>query len=313
MFGNYLKIALRNIRKNKTYSIINIFGLAIGMTCFILIALYIKFELSYDKFNKDYERIYRIDVQNDYTNTASGMFNKTPAPLTKALKSEVPGIEFAARLREESRSVLIKAGENSYLEDKFFYTDPEFLYMFSFPLISGNPKTALSEPYSIIITDEIAKKYFGNENPIGKTITINQKYQQQPYNITGVVESPPSNSHIQFNFLASFGTLYKQQLSENYQHSLHWNAFGYYTYIKIKKNTSAKAIEAGLIEIVKKYKGQDSKIRFLLEPIDRIHLYQNWEKDIEPGGDISNVYLFAAVGFFILVLSSATIKSAPNR
>jgi putative ABC transport system permease protein len=303
MLKNYFKIAFRNIRKNKAYSVINISGLAVGMACFMLITLYIKYELSYDKFHKDSDRLYRIDVQNDYTNAGADIFNKTPAPLAEALKSDCPGIEYVTRLREESRSALIQAGEDSYLEDKLFYVDPDFLSMFSFPLISGNPKTALNEPYSIVITEEIACKYFGNESPIGKTIAVDQKHQQQPYNITGVIKNPPSNSHIQFNLLASFSTLYKQQLSENYRHSLHWNAFGFYNYIKIKKNTSVKSIEASLVEVVKKYKGQDSKIRFLLEPIDNIHLYQNWKKDIEPGGDIGYVYLFAAIGFFILLIA----------
>ncbi|MGD8781756.1 MAG: ABC transporter permease [Ignavibacteria bacterium] len=303
MLTNYLKIAIRNFRRNKAYSIINISGLSIGMVCLILIAFYIKYELSYDKFHKDSERIYRIDVIHDYTNAGSDIYNKTPAPLAEALKSDCLGIEFVARLRGESRSYLIHAGENSYMEDKFFYTDPSFLTMFSFPLISGNPETAFNEPYSIIITDEIANKYFGNENPIGKTITVEQKHQQQPYNITGVIKKAPGNSHIQFNFLASVTTLYEQQLSENYRHSLHWNAFGFYTYIKVKNNSSEKSVEASLVELVKKYKGDDSKIRFLLEPIERIHLYQNWEKDIEPGGDIRYLYLFAAIGFFILLIA----------
>ena len=303
MLKNYFKITLRNIRRNKTYSIINIIGLAVGMACFIFIALYVNYEFSYDKFHRDSNRIYRIDLNYDYTSAGSDIFNKTPAPLADAIKSDCPGIECAARLREEPRSTLIRTGENSYMEDKFFYTDPEFLKMFSFPLLYGNPKTALTEPYSIIITREIAGKYFSDENPIGKTITVDRIHQQQPYTVTGVIEKPPSNSHIQFKFLASFSTLYKQQISKNYEHSLHWNASGFYTYIKIKRNISLKSIEAGLTEIVKKYKGYDSKIRFLLEPIARIHLYQNWEKDIEPAGDIRYIYLFTAVGFFILLIA----------
>ena len=303
MFKNYFKIAFRNIIRHKAYSFINIIGLSIGMACFILISSYIIYESSYDKFHKDSERIYRIDFQNDYTKAGSDIFNKTPAPLALALESDCPETEIVTRLREESRSPLIHIDENSYLEDKFFYADPNFLTIFSFPLNSGNPKTVLNEPYSIIITDEIANKYFGNENPIGKTITVEQKHQQQPYNITGVIKKSPSNSHIQFNFLASFSTLYQQQLSNNYQHSLHWNAYGFYTYIKIKQYSSVKSIETSLVELVKKNKGQDSKIRFLLGPIEKIHLYQNWKKDIEPGGDIRYVYLFAAIGFFILLIA----------
>jgi putative ABC transport system permease protein len=303
MLTNYLKIALRNIRKNKAYSVINIFGFAVGMACFILVALYIKFELSYDTFHKDSDRIYRIDLKVDYTNVGSNTYNLTPAPLAEVLRSDYTGIDFVTRLRKEPRSALIQAGENSFMEEKFFYTDPDFLKMFSFKLISGNPKTALVEPYSIIITKDIAHKYFGSENPIDKEIIVSQEHQQQPYIVTGVIENPPTNSHIQFNFLASFSTLYKQQNGKYQLHSLHWNAAGFYTYIKLSRNSSAEPMEANLIDVVKKYKGQDSKTRFLLEPIERIHLYQNWEKDIEPASDIRYIYLFAAVGFFILLIA----------
>jgi putative ABC transport system permease protein len=221
MFKNYLKIALRNIKKNKTHSIINISGLAIGMACFIFIALYIKYELSYDKFHKNSEQIYRIDLKQDYTNVGSYFFNTTPAPLAEALRSDYPGIENVTRLRKEARSLLIHTGKNTFLEEDFFYTDPDFLEMFSFPLVAGNPKTALNDPYSIILTEDIAHKYFGNENPIGGTITVNQKHQQQPYIVTGVMKNPLSNSHLKFSLLASLSTLYKQQGSENQEHSIH--------------------------------------------------------------------------------------------
>ena len=303
MFKNYLKIVFRNIKRNKAHSIISISGLAIGMACFIFISIYIRYELRYDKFHKNSELIYRIDVKYDFTNAGPEIYNETPAPLAEVLQSDYTGIDYVTRLKEEPRSALIHIGENFFMEDKFFYTDPDFLKIFSFPLIAGNPGTALKEPYSVIISDEIAGKYFGKENPIGKTITVDQKHQQQQYNVTGVIKKPPSNSHIQFDFLASFSTLYKQRLGKNYEHSLHWNAYGFYTYIKIKRNANVKSIEGSLAEVVKKYKGQDSKIRFLLEPITRIHLYQNWERDITPGSDIRYIYLFAAIGFFILLIA----------
>jgi len=303
MLKNYLKTAFRHIRKNKTYSIINISGLAIGMACFIFIALYIQYELSYDKFHKSSDQIYRIDLKQDYTSLGSDLYNTTPAPLAEVLKSDHPEIEYVTRLRKEPRDPLILSGENSYLEEKFYYTDPDFLEMFSFPLISGNPKTALTEPYSLILTEAIAHKYFGNENPIGKTITVNQKHQQQNYTITGVMKNTPSNTHLRFNFLASFSTLYMQRGSKNQEHSMHWNAAGFYTYVKLKKNVSHQTLEANLVDLVKKYKEQDSKIRYILEPIERIHLYQNWKSDIDDNGDIRYIYLYTAIGFFLLVIA----------
>jgi putative ABC transport system permease protein len=303
MLKNYFKIALRNIRKNKAYSIINISGLAIGMACFIFIILYIKYELSYDKFHENSEQIFRIDLKQDFTRTDSDLYNTTPAPLAEVLKSDYPEIDYVTRLRKEPRDPLILSGENSYLEEKFFYADPDFLEMFSFPLISGNPETALNTPYSIILTERIAHKYFGIENPIGKEITVNQKHQQQPYTITGVIEDAPLNTHFRFNLLASFSTLYSQQNTRDQSHSLHWNAAGFFTYIKLKKNTSPQTFEASLADVVKKYRGNDSKIRYTLEPIERIHLYQNWKRDIDDNGDIRYIYLYAAIGFFLLLIA----------
>jgi putative ABC transport system permease protein len=299
---NYLKIALRNLIQHKGYSIINIGGLAVGMACFIFVALYIRYELSYDKFHQDSDLIYRIVVKQAQTYEGTDMSAVTPAPLAEVLKSNYPEISYVTRLRIEGPA-LIQSGENAYMEDKFFYIDPDFLEMFSFPLVSGNYKTALNEPYSLILTEEMAHKYFGAENPVGKTIIVHQKHQQQPYIVTGIIKSAPSNSHLHFNFLASFSTLYKQQYSKNQEHSLHWNARSFYTYIKLKKNASPKAMETKFVDLIKEYKGKNSNIQFLLEPIERIHLYQGWNTDIETNGDIRYVYLFAAIGFFILLIA----------
>jgi putative ABC transport system permease protein len=303
MFKNYLKITFRKIKKNKTYSVINISGLSIGMAFFILITLYIKYELSYDKFHVNSEQIFRIDIKQDFTRTDSDLYNTTPAPLAEVLKSDYPEINYVTRLRKEPRDPLILSGDNSYLEEKFFYADPDFLEIFSFPLISGNPKTALTTPYSIILTEKIAHKYFGSENPIGKEIIVNQKHQQQPYTITGVIKDLPPNTHFRFNFLASFSTLYSQQNTKYQSHSLHWNAAGFYTYIKLKKNTSPQTFNARLVDVVKKYIGNDKNIRYTLESIERIHLYQNWKRDIDDNGDIRYIYLYAATGFFLLLIA----------
>ena len=299
MFKNYFITALRNIRKHKSYSIINITGLTIGMTCFILIALYIQHELSYDKFHKNSDQIYRIVKKMENTYRGNDMSSTTPAPLAEILKSDYPQIDKVTRLRWEN-SPLFQCKENSFLEDKIFYVDPEFLEIFSFPLISGDPQTVLDKPYSIIFTEKMAHKYFGKENPVGKTIKVNQKHD---YIITGVMKNVPSNSHIHFNFIASFNTLYKQRDTEDQRHSMHWNAAGFFTYVKLKGNVSSQALEPSFVEVVKKYKRPNSKIRYLLQPIEQIHLHQNWSYKIEDNGDIRYIYLFAAIGFFILLIA----------
>lgn len=300
MFRYYLILSLRHIRKNKVFSVINIAGLAIGMACFILIALHVKFELSFDRFHQDSERIYRIDSIFGSSKAGPDIFNTTPAPLAGVLKSGHPGIEDAVRLRKESRPMLVQGGEHATVEERFFYADPGFLTMFAFPLISGNPGTALDEPYSIVISEEMSHKLFQDGNPLGKTVRINK---DGVFTVTGVITNAPANSHLQYNFLASFSTLYQQQLAKDHRHSLHWNASGYYTYVKLKSGCSPGMFEERMADVVKKYRGEDAKVRYVAEALGDIHLYQDWGKDIDANGDIRYVYFFASIGIFILLIA----------
>lgn len=296
MLKNYFKIALRNISKNKAYSIINICGLAIGMACFIFIALYVQYELGYDKFNENGNQIYRIILNPG--NTAyqdKDGFNVTPAPLVPVLKTECSEIVHASRVYKDYPDPLVHYRENSFVEKKFFYVDPDFLSMFSFPLISGNPKTALSEPYSVLITQETANKYFGNRNPVGKSLTIDEKDQ---YLVTGVIKDVPHNAHFTFDFLCSFSTLYSQIKNMD-----RWDNNNYQAYVQLLPGTSLADLETKFDQISKKYNGEESRYIYRLEQLYRIHLYGDRNFEIENNGDIRFLYLFGAIGFFILLIA----------
>ena len=296
MLKNYFKIAFRNIGKNKAYSTINISGLAIGMACFIFIALYIQYELSYDKFHKNGDQIYRI-ILNPGNTAYQGKagFNVTPAPLVPVLKTECPEIIHASRVYKGFPDPLVQSGENSFIEKKFFYVDPDFLLIFSFPLISGNPKTALSKPYSVLITQEIAHKYFGNSNPVGKSLTIDEKDQ---YLVTGVIKDVPQNAHFTFDFLCSFNTLYS--LRNNMDK---WNNNNYQAYVQLLPGTFLADLETKFDIISKKYNGEKSGYIYRLEHLYQIHLYGDRNFEIEKNSDIQFLYLFGAIGFFILLIA----------
>ena len=296
MFKNYLKIALRNISKNKAYSTINISGLAIGMACFIVISLYIQYELSYDKFNKNGNQIYRI-ILNPGNTAYQGKdgFNVTPAPLVPVLKTECPEIVHASHVYKGFPDPLVQYGENSFVEKKFFYADPDFLSMFTFQLISGNPKTVLSEPYSVLITQKISDKYFGNKNPIGESLTINEKDQ---YLVTGVIKDVPQNAHFTFDFLCSFSTLYSQIKNMD-----RWDNNNYQAYVQLLPGTSLADLETKFDIISKKYNSGNSNYIYRLEHLYRIHLYGDRNFEIENNGDVRFLYLFGAIGFFILLIA----------
>jgi putative ABC transport system permease protein len=296
MVKNYLIIALRNIRRNKTYTVINILGLTIGMACFMLIALYIQYELSFDKYHKHADQIYRIGLKQpgNYF-MGQDVFNSTPAPLAPLLKSEYPEVIKASRVRKILPSALIQYEQKAFEENRLFFVDPDFIDIFSFPLVSGNPKTALIVPYSIILTEEEANKYFGNASPIGQKIQINQSDE---FTVTGVMKNIPQNSHFTFDFLASFSTLYSQKSVKD-----NWNNNSYQTYILLDKKTSQQVFESKLVEVFKKYKGKDSNDIIIAEPLSGIHLHGDWNFEIEKNGDIRYIYLFGAIGIFLLMIA----------
>jgi len=290
MFKNYLKTAFRNIKRHKGYSIINIAGLAIGMTCCILILLFIRYELSYDTFHKDARDIYRVAFEiPDRIDMNASSFGL----LAPALMQDFPEVRSVARIRRLESTVFYK--DHAFTEKNFFLADPEFFHVFTFPVISGDPEKALSEPFSVLITQKTAEKYFGDENPMGKTLHADNKYD---YRVAGILENPPQNSHFKFDFLASFITM--ERIWEEY--SLSWmNTNRILTYVKLKKNYNPDDLGKKFPEFLRRYGRED--VVFHLQPLTSIHLHGNIDNDLEANSDIRYVYIFSVIAFLIILIA----------
>lgn len=308
MLQSYLKIALRNIIRQKSYSFINIIGLAIGITCCILILLYVRDELSYDRYHKHAGRIYRVGLHGIIgTNEINATF--TAAPMAEVLMLEFPEVEQACRLRNFGFPV-IRYEDKVFSEERFFWADSNIFEIFTIPFIQGDPKTALAKPLSVVITESTAKRYFGEENPMGKTINSDNR---RDYMITGVVKDVPHNSHFHFDFL---GSLISYEEAAN---NPLWISNNYQTHILLKKGHSPAALEAKFEDLVRKYVGPqllqaagisyDQMVEaggaygYFLQPLTDIHLYSHLEGELEPNGDATYVYGFAVIAFAILLIA----------
>ncbi|AXY76168.1 ABC transporter permease [Paraflavitalea soli] len=307
MFRNYLKIALRSILRHKAYSIINISGLAIGMASSILILLWVQHELSYDKWHQRAARIYRI-------NSAAGDFKTavTAAGMTEGFQSAMPAIRNTVRLVGPRHS-LFSVGDRKFEENKVFYADSSFLDMFSFRLVKGDAKTALQRPDGMLITEEMAARYFGKEDPIGKVV---RKSNNRDVVVTGVLANIPSNSHLQFDFMLPMSSPeQRRELTDN-----PWDNFTFYSYIQLDEHFAATpaalADLAGQMNKVFKQHNTGIKIDFTLQPLTRIHLHSNLQIDLAGGGNVQYVNIFFIVAIFIMVVACinfmnlATARSA---
>ncbi len=301
MFKNYIMITLRNIKKNRVFSFINIAGLSVGMTCFILIMLYIKFELSYENFNENVDDIYRV-VQKQGGNVWLGtdMWNNSPGPLKTALEEDFPEILHSARIRKYYRG-LISYKDMYNIENRFIFVDPELFEIFTYPLITGDPVTALNEPMCVLLTQEMAEKYFGDENPVGKILGLNGKYE---FRVTGVLKNTPANSHFNFDFLASFQSLYTI-FNGNEKNIETWGNNQYKTYIRIRKDINLEAFKNRFPIPLSKYSGRESDDRNLLyiQPLKDIHLYGHMNAELEENSDVRYVYFYTIVAFLIMIIA----------
>jgi putative ABC transport system permease protein len=309
MLYNYLKIAFRSLRRHKGFSLINIAGLAIGMACSILILLWVRDEMSYDRFHRDAERVYRITASLSEMNIHAAV---TPAPLPEALQAQIPAVEQTIRLN--MRGGLMQVGDKMFQEEGMLYADSTFLQMFSFKLVAGDPAEAFKNPESILITEAMAKKYFGNEDPLGKTIRNDHKTD---FAVVGVLADVPPNSHVQFDFVLPMAFLARTErdLKERV-----WDNFNYYDYIKLSKK--ADASPAALVALEKQitsiYKANEKglKVDFHLQPLTDIHLHSKFLADLPGHGNVQYVYIFIVVAIFILVVACinfmnlATARSA---
>jgi predicted permease len=292
MFKNYIKIALRNIKKHKGYSFINIAGLAIGMACCILILLWVQDELGYDLFHKNRRELYRVYTEVQYTDGRTNLFTQSYFPLARILKEECPDVVDAVRYASRSM-LLIKHGDKSFADDNFGFADSSFFKMFTFPFVKGNPETALSDKFSVVITEEMSKKYFGNDDPIGKTLNVNNQFDVQ---VTGVIENVPHNSSLKFDFLLPY-TLY---WGPNWAESNSWGGNPLETYVLLPKDALAEDAARKITDIKDKHDPPSAteRVRLDLQPLSRIHLYA-----LGGGGLIRYVYIFSIIACFVLVIA----------
>lgn len=311
MLKNYLKVALRNMLKKKYYSFLNLLGLSIGITAGIMIIIYVQDEVSYDEFHPKVEQKYVIGLNGKIGNQeVRGIF--TPPVLAGTSVEEVPGIINATRTNAIGNTVFRnEANATAFTEQNVFFADSNFYDFFGYQLLSGDPETALEGPNKVVLTESAARKYFGNRNPIGKTLIVGN--DRTSYEVTGVNEDPPHNSHFRFDILLSFSTT-------DYSRSTEWLNNSINTYIELAPGADIAQVESGLDDLIMKYVGpeiqqftgmtieqmreQGGKYGYFAVPILDLHLNApNVQTSFEPPGDITYVYIFSAVGIFLIVIA----------
>jgi len=296
MFRNYFKFGLRNIGKHKGYSFINIAGLAVGLALFILIALYIQFELGFDRFHTNRDRIYRVE-QILAHDSGSEPTAGCPTALSQALLNDIP--DFAGISRVIGNNFLITTSDNQKIKtDGVFAVDNSFLEMFSFPLIKGDVSSALIEPYSLVITETLATRIFGSDEPLGQVVRVDNSTD---FTITGVIANIPLNSHLRFNALWSVSTFVADEGKEVFSR---WRDNWVPLYVMLGPNQSLQEVNSKLRFFLKKYQGERSRNELYLRPLSKIHLYADVSQEFAIVGSIKNVNIFAAISLFILLIAS---------
>ncbi len=291
MLKNWLYIAFRNILKNIGFSLINILGLSVGIAATLLILLWVQDELSFDRFHENAETLYQVEEDQYYSGEVYHV-TVTPYPSGPVWKEEIPEIKDACRYQWPS-GMLFRYGEKAFYEEGCVAVDQSFFSMFSFPLIKGDQQTALKEPYSAVITDETAKKYFGTEDPIGKILMVNNKYE---FTVTGVVEKPPKNSTLSFDILVPFD--YLKEVGEYYDE---WGNNSIRTYVQLHENPITDTVNRKLTRVVRNHE-PGSNTDFLVLPFTRVHLHQYFGYGHEPGAIIF-VYIFSIIAAFVLLIA----------
>jgi putative ABC transport system permease protein len=309
MIKNYFKIAFRNLWRDKAFSVINIFGLAIGIASCLIIMLFVQNELSFDKYNEKIDRMVRVSFQGAVQGEEMNESNVMP-PTAETLKTTFPEVEEATRLRDYGKPRLVY-GDKLFKDDALAFIDTNFFEVFTLPFIKGDAKTALLQPNTMVVTRALATKYFGKEDPIGKLINFKDG-QNAACKITGVIEDIPVNSHFQFDLFASMESLPESKSPD-------WMQSNYFTYLILQQGYDYKKLEAKLPQVVDKYIGpqmlqamgltiaefrsKGNNIRLMLQPVKDIHLHSNFSYDLSKPGDIRYVYIFSAIAIFMLLIA----------
>lgn len=308
MWKNYFKIAWRNLSRNKGFSAINIFGLAIGIATCLVIMLFVVDELSYDRFHEKSDRIVRVlfrgSVQGEKMNEASVM-----PPVAHTLLAEYPEVEEATRMKDYGKPK-ITYGEKVFRDNSFAFADSNFFQVFTLPLIKGDPATALTQPNMVVISQTTAQKLFGKKDPIGQVLHF--KDFNASLQVSGVMADIPENSHFHFDLLASMASFPDANINS-------WMVSDFHTYLVLPKGYDYKKLETKLPQVVQKYMGPQlqqamgislaqfreagNDLGLYLQPLSEIHLHSEARNDLEPGGDVRYVYLFGAIALFMLLVA----------
>lgn len=324
MIKNYLTVAFRNLTKHKFYALINIFGLSVGLTCFLFIVLYVTDEITYDNFQKDIQQVYRMDFEG---NIGGSVFITAlaSAPTAKTMIADFPEVADAVRMRGTGNWLLRKKSDDiTFKEELAVYADKKFFTFFDLPLLRGDVQNIISRPKTVAISESLAKKIFGDVDPIGEVLVFDN---ESDYEVTGVFKDMPVNMHFHYNLLISMEGLEEAQRNM-------WMSFNFNTYLKLTPGSDPMALESKFPALVEKYIGPEieqymgqtmeefvaagNSGGFSLMPMQDIHLKSDKLGELEPNGDIKYVYIFSAIAIFILILACinfmnlATARSA-NR
>lgn len=295
MLKNYLKTAWRNLLKNKFYSVINIAGLTLGLAIGMLILLWVQDELSFDRFHKNVDNIYRLDIQGG-TGVTKQIFNFGVAPIAQLAKQELPAVTNAARLTYDVNFSMYKFQDKVFGDEKAVFADPSLFSMFSFPLVEGNNAKPFPDDNSIVITEQTAKKFFGDVDPVGKVIMADDK---ENFTVSGVINDIPKNSEFQMDIVFPMSYHFKARLAEGMDMNNNFGYLDYVSFLQLKPGASIKDLETKILQIHLKHKPDDTDASYLLYPLSKMHLYN---ADLSDKG-IGTVRIFIAIALLILVIA----------
>ena len=317
MFRNYLVVAARNLLKHKVYSIINISGLAIGMACCILIMLYIENEFSYDRHHRNADRIYRVLRETRGDGGDRSVSNGTSGALAPNLRSDFSEVQASLRVWNAWRNTWLSYGDRMFRQT-FCLADANILNVSTFPLVKGDPETALKDPFTVLITEEMVPRFFGAEDPIGKVITVEGRYFGGEYTVTGILRdipresSPGWNTGLKFDFLTSTAVVSRGVVRgpwERWNRGSSW--FPVKTYVQLRVGQSPEDLEQKLPEFMARHMGEEARSRntYHLQPLTRIHLYANRDYNLPGMAGITSVYLLGTIAFLILTIAGTNFTN----
>ncbi|MFC2157575.1 ABC transporter permease [Acidobacteriota bacterium] len=298
MFKNYIKLALRNFRKFKGYTFINILGLSLSIACALLIFMYVHQEITYDNFHTDRDRVFRV-VEEIQKKGSVSIFAPIGWPVIPTLQDKYPQIEAAVRVSTFVSARLIRHENKMFFEEKFMFAGPQLFDVLTFRFIEGDPQRALERPHTFVITERMAKKYFGHTHVLGNIMSVNS----QDYEVTGIVEDCPANTHLKYDFIASLQTIYNEDNFSN------WYGTECYSYIKLAPNVDPLSFGAQIQDLADEYVGETlrkwgNQYLYHLQPVKNIHLHSKLLYEIEPPGNSLTLSLFFGIGLLILLVAT---------